>query len=147
MNSWSDGERWRAARAVGERRGLSVQRVGPFPPTAAGGEALYAQIRDGLPDAVFAYNDLIGMGLLVAALRDGVDVPGRLSVVGHDDIVMARLVGRGLTTVASPKGPQGHAAVTHLIAMIERPSSVGEPVEAVLPVRLVVRGSTGPRRA
>lgn len=147
VNSWSDGERWRAARAVGQARGIAVQRVGPFAPTAAGGESAYVQMRSELPRAVIAYNDLIGMGLLVAALRDGVDVPGRLAVIGHDDIAMARLVGRGLTTVASPKRAQGRMAVEHLVGVIEHPSRAGRPAEASLPVSLVVRGSTMPPAA
>lgn len=145
VNSWSNSERWRALRAAAEARGMAARRIGPFAPTAGGGEAAYERLRGRLPDAVIAYNDLIAMGFLVSALRDGVDVPGRLSVIGHDDIPMARLVGRGLTTVATPKLAQGHAAVTHLVSAVERPSQHPRPVQASLPVKLVVRGSSGPR--
>lgn len=144
-NSWSDGERWRAVRARASERGMAVRRVGPFPPTAGGGESAYGRLRSDLPEAVIAYNDLIGMGLLVAALRDGVEVPERLAVIGHDDIAMARLVGRGLSSIASPKRQQGRLAVEHLIGLIEHPSQAGPPAEATLPVKLVVRGSTAPR--
>lgn len=143
VNSWSDAERWRSARTLGEARGLGVHRIGPFPPTAAGGEEAYRALRGSLPDAVIAYNDLLGMGVLVSALRDGIDVPGRLQVIGHDDIAMARLVGMGLSTVASPKRAQGRAAVERLVSMIEHPAREGRPLEGSLPVRLVVRGSSG----
>lgn len=145
VHSWSDSERWRSARAMAGARRISVQRIGPFPPTAAGGEEAYARLRTSLPDAVIAYNDLIGTGLLVAAMRDGVDVPGELSVIGHDDIAMSRLVGPGLSTVASPKRMQGRAAVEHLISMVEHPSRSTPPAEVSLPVKLVIRGSSGPR--
>ncbi|MDO5661343.1 MAG: LacI family DNA-binding transcriptional regulator [Brachybacterium sp.] len=144
VNSWSDAERWRSARIVAENVGVAIRRVGPFPPTAAGGEEAYLRLRRSLPEAVVAYNDLIGMGLLVAALRDGVDVPGAFQVVAHDDIAMARLVGRGLTTVASPKNLQGRAAIERLIGLIETPARAGRPVEGSLPVKLVPRGSTRP---
>ncbi|WP_010533243.1 LacI family DNA-binding transcriptional regulator [Brachybacterium squillarum] len=141
VNSWSDGERWRAARALARTHGLSITRHGPFAPTAVGGEQAYAQIGQ-LPDAVICYNDLIALGFMVSALRDGVSVPGRLAVVGHDDIPLSRFVGSGLTTLVTPKRAQGHAAVDRLVRRIEAPSSHRTPVEGALPVRLVPRGST-----
>ncbi|WP_232820197.1 LacI family DNA-binding transcriptional regulator [Brachybacterium sp. YJGR34] len=145
VNSWSDGERWRAARAAARVHDLQVQRHGPFPPTTAGGEQAFEELQDALPHAVVCYNDLIAFGFLVSALRAGVRVPGELSVMGHDDILLARHIGGGLTTVVSPKRAQGRAAVERLVRRIENPSSLRAPVEGSLPVRLVPRGSTGPR--
>lgn len=147
VNSWSDGERWRAARAIARTHGLQISRHGPYAPTAVGGEQAYADLTATaeLPDAVIAYNDLIGLGFLVSALRDGVPVPGRLAVVGHDDIPLSRFVGTGLSTLVTPKRAQGRAAVERLVRRIEAPSSHRTPVEGSLPVRLVPRGSTGPR--
>lgn len=144
VNSWSDGERWRAARAVGRANGLSVHRHGPYPPTATGGEQAFAEIKE-LTDAVICYNDLIAVGFLVSALRAGVTVPGELSVMGHDDIPLTRFIGGGLTTLVTPKRAQGRAAVERLIRGIENPSAHRTPVEGALPVRLVPRASTGPR--
>lgn len=148
VNSWSDAERWRTARIAAQHRDLVLHRVGPFPPTTRGGEEAYASLREDLPDAVVAYNDLLATGILVSALRDGVKVPDELSVIGHDDIPLARLIGgAGLTTVASPKRAQGRAAVERLVRHVENPSSVTGPVEGSLPVRLIPRGSTGRRRS
>ena len=145
VNSWSDGERWRAARISARQHGLQVQRHGPVPPTASGGEKAFEELRDTLPHAVICYNDLVAFGFLVSALRAGVRVPGQLSVMGHDDIQLSRLVGGGLTTVVSPKRAQGRAAVERLVRRIENPSAHRTPVEGSLPVRLVPRGTTGPR--
>lgn len=154
-NSWSDGERWRAARMAAARLGVRAHRVGPFAPTSRGGETAFSQLwagldgypglrgAAGLPEAIICYNDLQALGLLVAALRAGVRVPSELAVVGHDDIPLSRLVGGGLTTIASPKREQGRAAVERLIRRLEHPSAVRAPAEGALPVRLVVRGSTG----
>lgn len=144
VNSWSDGERWRAARAVGKANGLSVHRHGPYPPTATGGELAFSEIKE-LTDAVICYNDLIAVGFLVSALRAGVTVPGELSVMGHDDIPLTRFIGGGLTTLVTPKRAQGRAAVERLIRRIENPSAHRTSVEGALPVRLVPRASTGPR--
>lgn len=145
VNSWSDGERWRAVRVAARRHGMQIQRHGPFAPTIAGGEQAFEEMRDSLPHAVICYNDLVAFGFLVSALRAGIRVPEELSVMGHDDIQLSRLVGGGLTTVVSPKRAQGRAAVERLIRRIENPSAHRTPVEGSLPVRLVPRGSTGPR--
>ena len=87
----------------------------------------------------------VAFGFLISALRAGIRVPGELSVMGHDDIQLSRLVGGGLTTVVSPKRAQGRAAVERLVRRIENPSAHRTPVEGSLPVRLVPRGTTGPR--
>lgn len=144
VNSWSDGERWRAARTAARAHGLHITRHGPYAPTAIGGEQAFAEIPE-LPDAVICYNDLIALGFLVSAARTGVRVPGDLSVVGHDDIPLSRFVGGGLTTLVTPKRAQGRAAVERLVRRIESPSSHRTPVEGSLPVKLVPRGSSGPR--
>ena len=147
VNSWSDGERWRAARVAARQHGLQIQRHGPFAPTTAGGEQAFEELRDSLPHAVVCYNDLVAFGFLISALRAGIRVPGELSVMGHDDIQLSRLVGGGLTTLVSPKRAQGRAAVERLVRRIENPSAHRSPVEGTLPVRLVPRGTTGPREA
>ena len=147
VNSWSDGERWRAVRVAARQQGIQVQRHGPFAPTTAGGEQAFEEMRDSLPHAVICYNDLVAFGFLISALRAGIRVPGQLSVMGHDDIQLSRLVGGGLTTVVSPKRAQGRAAVERLVRRIENPSAHRTPVEGSLPVRLVPRGTTGPREA
>lgn len=146
VNSWSDGERWRSARSAARRAGIAISRLGPYPPSTSGGEQAFADLED-LPHAILCYNDLLAVGVLAAAARAGVSVPGDLSVVGHDDIPLARyLGGGGLTTLVTPKHAQGRAAIERLIRRVESPSSHRSPVEGTLPVRLVPRGSTGPRR-
>ncbi|MEE1618482.1 LacI family DNA-binding transcriptional regulator [Brachybacterium sp. J153] len=145
VNSWSDGERWRAARTAARALGLTVQRHGPFAPTIAGGEQAFEELSDSLPHAVVCYNDLIAIGFLISALRAGVRVPAQLSVMGHDDIPLSRFIGGGLTTVVTPKRAQGRAAIERLVRRIENPSAHRSPVEGSLPVRLVPRASTGPR--
>jgi LacI family transcriptional regulator len=145
VNSWSDGERWRATRSTARANGLTVQRHGPVAPTTSGGEQAFEEMRDSLPDAVICYNDLVASGFLVSALRAGIRVPAELSVMGHDDIPLSRFIGPGLTTVVTPKRAQGRAAVERLVRRIENPSAHRTPVEGSLPVRLVPRGTTGPR--
>ena len=71
--------------------------------------------------------------------------PTTLSVVGFDDIDVARDVDPPLTTVRQPIAEKGSEAVRLLLAAIDRPD--GEPAARSIfasSTRLVVRGSTGP---
>jgi DNA-binding LacI/PurR family transcriptional regulator len=71
----------------------------------------------------------------------GVRIPDQVSVVGFDDIALAAYMNPGLTTVAQDKYAMGRLAVETIVRML-----AGETVRGnlMLPVRLVVRGSTGP---
>ena len=86
----------------------------------------------------------MAIGLVRGLTALGRQVPRDVSVVGFDDIEAAGLVTPGLTTVAAPLRVEGRAAVEHLLAMIGGAEPrVGRSM--VLPVRLVVRESTGQR--
>jgi LacI family transcriptional regulator/LacI family repressor for deo operon, udp, cdd, tsx, nupC, and nupG len=90
--------------------------------------------------AVFCYNDLIAVGVLMACRELGLRVPEQLSVVGYDDVDLARYVTPPLTTVHQPKLHLGEVAMQMLLAILE-----DRPVEnRLLPVNLMVRASSGP---
>ena len=92
------------------------------------------------PTAVFAASDLQGLAVVEAAREAGVRVPEDLSVVGFDDIELARYA--GLTTVAQPLEVSGRRGAELLLAALDgRP--VTEPRQH-LPLELVVRGTTAP---
>lgn len=97
--------------------------------------------RDPGVTALVASNDFVALTLL-GELRD--QVPGRLSLVGFDDIEAAGMVRPQLTTVAIDKQAMGRLAVSllrHRIANPDDPSFT-----AVERAQLVVRGSTAPPR-
>lgn len=70
------------------------------------------------PTAIFAANDISAMVTLEVAADLGIDVPGRLSVVGFDNIPESALADPPLTTVQQPMRQLGHDAITMLIALI-----------------------------
>lgn len=144
--SWVDGVRWRAVREAAFELELPEHRVGPVAPTVAGGRKAAEAVAARGHTAVLAYNDLVAMGL-VAGLRDlGIDVPGRVSVVGFDNIFAADLVTPALTTVAAPLVSLGETAVRHVVALAGG-ASARESGATVVPLRLLVRASTAaPRR-
>ena len=92
------------------------------------------------PTAVFVCNDLMCIGALSAAHEAGVRVPQDMSLIGFDDIELARFASPALTTIAQPKHRIGVAAVDMLLERIQ-----GGRVQArkvLFQPALVVRHST-----
>ncbi len=92
------------------------------------------------PTACFCVNDLVGIGALKACLSAGVPVPERMSIVGCDDIEMARIVTPELTTVRIPAREMGARAARLLISQIEQDSAPRS--DRLLPVKLIERQTT-----
>ncbi len=92
------------------------------------------------PSAVFACNDLMAVGALGAIEQAGLCVPGDVSVVGFDDIDLARYVWPPLTTVAQPKQQMSRMAVDMLFERIDGRRT--EPRSVTLAPRLALRSST-----
>jgi DNA-binding LacI/PurR family transcriptional regulator len=95
-----------------------------------------------IPTAVLTFNDRCAMGLIDTLVRAGVDIPGRISVVGYDDSPIARLAHIDLTTVSQNTEELTEHAVTALIERLE--DRRAEDREVVVPPRLVIRGTTSP---
>lgn len=101
------------------------------------GEEKAAGCRNGsVPSAVLCANDSIAAGIVAAARRRGIAVPGELAVVGFDNTELAAAL--GITTVDNPIGPQARAAFAELAAQL----AGREPVREALAYRLVVRETT-----
>jgi LacI family transcriptional regulator len=97
------------------------------------------------PTAIFAASDLMAAGVVRAAHDVGVRVPEDLAVVGFDDIGLASLIQPQLTTVRQDMKAMGEAAAAGLGRMIE--DTEAEPAREIVPTRLVVRASSGGKRA
>ena len=97
------------------------------------------------PTAIFACNDLSALATLEVAAELGIDVPGRLSVLGFDNVPESAMASPPLTTVQQPIRQMGHDALAMLIAVID-----GEELRdthVTLDTTLVVRRSTAPPSA
>jgi LacI family transcriptional regulator len=92
------------------------------------------------PTAVFAANDLEALGVMEAARRVGLRVPGDLSVVGFDDTLLAAVSSPALTTVRQPFEQMGEVAVRILRDQMEGRELNSIRVE--LMTTLIVREST-----
>jgi LacI family transcriptional regulator len=89
------------------------------------------------PTAVFARTDVLASGALQAARHLGVRVPEDLSLVGHDDIPLARRA--GLTTVRIDCTQLGRAAAEVLTSLLQEGSACA--TLPIVPTHLIERNS------
>ena len=90
--------------------------------------------------AVVCGNDVLAFGLMLEAQAQGIEDPKALSVVGFDDLELARHWQPGLTTIHVPTAQMYALAAGHLIERIEGRET--RAVQLEVQVDLVVRGST-----
>jgi LacI family transcriptional regulator, repressor for deo operon, udp, cdd, tsx, nupC, and nupG len=140
--AWANGMRWRSLRLYAAERDVQVRRLGPYPPTAAGGMRAAEDFREARSTSVIAYNDLLAIGFMRRLAAFGARIPADVSVVGFDNIFVSALTSPELTTVAPPLRTLGSMAVHNLLALIGGASSTTVRPLA-LPTRLFVRESTG----
>jgi LacI family transcriptional regulator len=92
------------------------------------------------PDAVFCGNDVMAFGALDLAKRQGIAVPGKVWVVGFDDVEMSSWDSFRLTTVRQDSQAMAREAARLLLKRIEDPSRPREDI--CFPCALVIREST-----
>jgi DNA-binding LacI/PurR family transcriptional regulator len=104
-------------------------------------ERLDSIFRSGrVPTAVFGCNDIMATGALNAARKNGIDIPGRLSLVGHDNTILA--ASGHFTSVDLKTTSVGHASIDLLSYAMNGADT--EPRRLILTPELVMRESTGP---
>ena len=94
-----------------------------------------------LPTALFAANDLMAMGAMVAIREAGYDIPKDIAVIGFDDIPAAKLMQPALTSVDQFQHGMGKRAAEMLFERLKgEPVMKGRSVE--MPYELIPREST-----
>jgi LacI family transcriptional regulator len=133
-----------AISAAAAELGIDLSEIGPFEPRYEAGERAIDLVLALRPTAIIAYNDLIALGLIAQMTARGLRVGADVSVVGIDDIWLARLATPALTSVRVPLAESATRAVGILLDVLEGRSAPPEsPIE--IPTRLIVRATTGPR--
>jgi LacI family transcriptional regulator len=106
------------------------------------GQELLARPAADRPDALFAANDLVAMGLLQALVMNGtLLVPGDIALIGFDDIDFASAAVVPLSSVRQPSQLIGETALRILLEEAADPDLA--PQQVVFQPELVVRASTG----
>jgi DNA-binding LacI/PurR family transcriptional regulator len=142
----SSADRQRGYRRALAAAGIDAEdgliRLGPHDTAVAAEHAAQLLKSPDPPSAIFAASDTQAIGVLSAADRLGVAVPGELSVVGFDDIESATFL--GLSTVRQPLARSGTEGARRLCAVLR-----GErvrPLRQELPIELMARGSSARAR-
>ncbi len=133
---------WRAAMQAEGLFDPTLEWMNPAPSSMALGGLLFEQIMGQTPpiDAIFFCNDDLAQGAVLAANRMTIAVPGRVAIVGFNDLRGSDLMLPPLTTVHTPLARIGEEAADMLLKLMrhevvpERCIDVGYTV--------VVRGST-----
>jgi LacI family transcriptional regulator len=97
------------------------------------------------PTTILAINDLLAIGAVRAAADLGLRIPADLSLVGFDDIPIAKYLVPRLTTVSKDAVGLGRAAARMLIERIQNPDLPRRTLTS--PARIIYRESTGPAPA
>jgi DNA-binding LacI/PurR family transcriptional regulator len=120
--------------------GLSLQDM-PIIETTPGDPKAGATVFDNCTEAtaIVTMSDWQAITVLDEAIRRGIDVPGHVSVTGFDGTAESARTTPPLTTVAQDIVGKGRLAAEMVLAN-------GPPRQVVLPVELVVRGSTAAPR-
>ena len=105
------------------------------------GRRIMERSRSTRPDALFAANDLLALGLLQSLVVAGkLLVPSEISLIGFDDIAFAAAAAVPLSSVRQPSRMIGQTALRVLMEESEDPTMI--PRQTVFRPELVVRAST-----
>ena len=137
------------ARLSGFRAALEAARISLRPEYVRRGEFHHGDgITEGRallslpvpPTAIFASSDVQALGVYEAARALGVAIPSQLSVVGFDDLKIARWAGPALTTIRVPIAEMAEQAVQVALGLAQDRAPAFSQVE--MATTLVVRDST-----
>jgi LacI family transcriptional regulator len=133
-----------AQAAVSAAADVSLETI-PTPAASvadgrATADAIAARPAAERPDAVFAANDLVAMGVLQGLAGHGIRVPDEIAIIGFDDIDFASAAVVPLSSVRQPSELMGETALRILLDQIADPDTDAQHV--VFEPELVVRAST-----
>lgn len=96
------------------------------------------------PTAVFAANDDMAAGVIVAGHKNNLNIPDDLSVIGFDDSEMAERIWPPLTTIRQPRIEYGERSTEILVDMVGSRSNrkSSKKTTELMDYELIVRGST-----
>jgi LacI family transcriptional regulator len=108
---------------------------------AAAGARILTRPRRDWPDALFAANDLLALGLLQSLIVDGrMLVPQEIAIIGFDDIPFAAAAAVPLSSMRQPSRMIGRTALRILLEEAADPESIAR--QTVFQPELIVRRST-----
>ena len=121
-----NAEQWtleavRQALAEAGLQATELEVLTPEPSSIALGSELFSQLMRQAPDVdgIFFCNDDLAQGAVLQALRQGVEVPRQVAMVGFNDLpASAHMVPR-LTSIRTPRAAVGRGAAQALLALLD----------------------------
>jgi DNA-binding LacI/PurR family transcriptional regulator len=111
------------------------------PTTSGGYQAARKFLKSSRPEAFFCYNDLIALGVSIAAREFDLEIPKDLAIVGFDDINLASIFSPPLTTIRISQYDLGKLTGQATLDLLLHKEQ--QPITIQFPVELIVRGSSG----
>ena len=136
-----------AEKAVAEHKDVSLEVISCRSLTVFEGrkvgDELVSRAKTKRPDAVFAANDLVAIGIMQVCLNhEGLSIPKNLSLIGYDDIAFASTAIVALTSIRQPTLEMGAKAVELLMQIAEDADSKPKVQHIEFQPELVIRDST-----
>ncbi|MBA6133104.1 MULTISPECIES: LacI family DNA-binding transcriptional regulator [Pseudomonas] len=114
-------EGFRQALAEAGLHAAELEVLAPEPSSIALGSTLFSRLMQQAPDVdgIFFCNDDLAQGAVLQALRQGVEVPRQVAMVGFNDLpASAHMVPR-LTSIRTPRAAVGRGAAQALLALLD----------------------------
>ncbi|GAA0620723.1 LacI family DNA-binding transcriptional regulator [Kribbella sandramycini] len=144
-SSYDVSERYAGFARAHASRGLTADEPLRVPLTEESGRQVAAEIsargKGKRPNGLVCANDELGLAVLTTLRSLGVGVPDDVVVTGWDDVMAARYVSPGLSTVRQPMAELGRLAAQRLHERVTGERTRGR--NDVLATELVLRDSCG----
>lgn len=121
-------EGFRQALAEAGLQAPELEMLDPQPSSIGLGGELFSRLLAQAPDVdgVFFCNDDLAQGAVLQALREGVAVPGRVAMIGFNDLPASAHMVPPLTSIRTPRAAVGRGAAQALLAMLDGKRVVAE---------------------
>ncbi|WP_194790808.1 LacI family DNA-binding transcriptional regulator [Pseudomonas sp. UFMG81] len=114
-------EGFRQALAEAGLQAQELEMLDPQPSSIGLGGALFSRLLEQAPDVdgIFFCNDDLAQGAVLQALRQGIEVPRQVAMVGFNDLPASAHMVPPLTSIRTPRAAVGRGAAQALLALLD----------------------------
>lgn len=94
------------------------------------------------PDAIFSANDSGAIAAVQMAHKLGIKIPEDIKIIGYSNDPRSRIISPDITSVEQYPAEMGTLAAKTLVQLVQQPHLSGKYMETLMPVKLIVRGSS-----
>lgn len=113
---------WRTLQRYGVKPRSEYFAYGEFQVESGREVTLHLLKKRNPPTALFATNDLLTLGMVVAVQELGLSVPEDISLIGFDNLLIEHVLGKALTMIAQPYSEIGEQAALFILSQLEDPA-------------------------